>query len=424
MHIVIIGAGAAGCFAAIEIKRNRPEWQVTVAERGRKALAKVAVTGGGRCNLTNSFAQVRSIASVYPRGERLMKRLFKTFDQKKAMEWFEREGVRLVTQDDECVFPLSQDAMEIVRTLLYRMKGLGVRLLTGCRVTDVSHSDGEPFTVVCADGMQLQADRILVTTGGSPLPGGLDFLRSFHLDTVFPVPSLFSFQIDHPDLTRLMGTVVGTVTAGLAGTRLKATGTLLVTHWGVSGPAILRLSSYAARHLHDTSYQATLCINWTGGGNETETMEMLRRLAADNPQRQVGTIRPEALNTRLWQYLVRRAGLPSDLRWRDMNQKQYNRMVSVLTNDTYPIANRCRHKEEFVTCGGVALGNVDPHTLECRQHPGLYFAGEVLDVDAVTGGFNLQAAWTMAYVAAQAITLREGSGRQTEEKKDEGKETT
>lgn len=403
MHIAIIGAGAAGCFAAIELKRRLPECQVTLMERGRKALAKVSITGGGRCNLTNSFAQVNSMATVYPRGERLMKRLLNVFGQNDTMAWFENEGVRLIVQEDECVFPRSQDALEIVRTLLYRIKGLGIHLLTNCRVTNIHPKTDNTYTIDTAHGQTVQADCVLIATGGSPSIKGLDFLNELSLETISPVPSLYSLQLNERELSALMGTTVNTVSVGLTGTKLKATGTLLITHWGVSGPAILRLSSYGARILNAASYQHTLRINWLGETNETEAAEMLHNMMTQTPQKLTGSTRPKELNTRLWQYLLRRSGWTSETRWRDVGKKQINRLVSTLTNDTYTITNRCPFKDEFVTCGGVALNNINPKTLECKQYPGLYFAGEVLDVDAITGGFNLQAAWTMGYVAAQAI---------------------
>lgn len=413
MRIAIIGAGAAGCFAAVNLKRMCPDVHVTVYESGRKPLAKVAVTGGGRCNLTNSFERVRSLAAVYPRGERLMKRLLREFSHEDVCKWFEREGVRLVTQDDCCVFPQSQDAMEIVGTLTRLMHRHGVELRIGHRVELIERRGGEgtaagEYSIGFAGGAlkPVTADVVIVTTGGSPKMSGLDMLRHTGVETVPPVPSLFSLCLPGDPVRELMGTVVADTTVALAGTKLRASGPLLITHWGMSGPAVLKLSSYAARILNENGYAGTLGVNWTGSGNEADAQEMLARLAAENPQKQLSSVYPEYLNARLWLHLLSRSGINAAMRWGELGRKGMNRLVNTLTNSLYRVDGKNRFKEEFVTCGGVSLGSVDPHTLECRTSRGLYFAGEVLDVDAITGGFNLQAAWTMAYVVARAVSKR------------------
>lgn len=400
-NIAIIGAGAAGCFAAINIKRRLPSAQVTIYEAGTRPLAKLAVTGGGRCNLTNSFAAVNSLETVYPRGHRLMKRLLHEFSHDDAFRWFEREGVSLVTQDDNCVFPRSQNAMEIVNLLLRRCRELGITIMTACRVTMLEHAD--PIYIIRCKDRQFTADTVVVATGGSPRPAGMEWLAALGLDIIAPVPSLFSLALDSRQLNTLSGTVVQEVTASLAGTKFRAGGPLLITHWGVSGPAVLKLSSLAARHLADHSYTGTLAINWLGNATPTAAADMLRAMQAENPNKQLQNIYPNALNARLWAHLLAKAGLNAAARWSGMGSRQTNRLADTLTNDHYPIAGKNRHKDEFVTCGGVALSCLSPRTLECKTHPRLYFIGEATDVDAITGGFNLQAAWTMAYVAAKSI---------------------
>lgn len=400
-NIAIIGAGAAGCFAAINIKRRMPSAQVTIYEAGTRPLAKLAVTGGGRCNLTNSFAAVTSLETVYPRGHRLMKRLLHEFSHDDAFRWFEREGVSLVTQDDNCVFPRSQNAMEIVSLLLRRCRELGITIMTACRVTMLEHAD--PIYIIRCKERQFTAHTVVVATGGSPRPAGMEWLAALGLDIVAPVPSLFSLALDSRQLNTLSGTVVQEVTASLAGTKFRAGGPLLITHWGVSGPAVLKLSSLAARHLADHSYTGTLAINWLGNATPTAAADMLRAMQAENPNKQLQNIYPNALNARLWAHLLAKAGLNAAARWSSMGSRQTNRLADTLTNDHYPIAGKNRHKDEFVTCGGIALSCLSPRTLECKTHPRLYFIGEATDVDAVTGGFNLQAAWTMAYVAAKSI---------------------
>lgn len=403
MNVAIIGAGAAGCFAAIQIKRNNPKANVTVYEAGIKPLAKVAVTGGGRCNLTNSFDGIRSLDEAYPRGARLLKRLFRMFDYNDVYQWFESEGVSLTTQEDECVFPVSQDAMEIVNTLVRLMRSLGVKLITRHRVAAINHEaeDGE-YLLTFSHGDVAKADAVVVTAGGSPQVRGLEMYEKLGLDIVSPVPSLFSLNLEknHP-MTALMGTVVNDVQARLVGTKLSAFGPLLITHWGVSGPAILKLSSYAARILAENDYKAQVAINWFGQANEAEVMSIITEIAEQNQKKLVSSVWPERFNNRMWCYLIDACGLRQDMRWGELGKKGLNKMVALLTNHTLNIVGKNKYKEEFVTCGGVALSNVNSSTLESKKHPHLYFAGEILDVDAITGGFNLQAAWTMGYVVAE-----------------------
>lgn len=403
MNVAIIGAGAAGCFAAIQIKRNNPKVNVTVYEAGIKPLIKVAITGGGRCNLTNSFDGIRSLDEAYPRGARLLKRLFRTFDYNDVYQWFESEGVSLTTQDDECVFPVSQDAMEIVNALVRLMRSLGVKLITRHRVAAINHEaeDGE-YLLTFSHGDVAKADAVVVTAGGSPQVRGLEMYEKLGLDIVSPVPSLFSLNLEknHP-MTALMGTVVNDVQARLFGTKLSAFGPLLITHWGVSGPAILKLSSYAARILAENDYKAQVAINWFGQANEAEVMSIITEIAEQNQKKLVSSVWPERFNNRMWCYLIDACGLRQDMRWGELGKKGLNKMVALLTNHTLNIVGKNKYKEEFVTCGGVALSNVNSSTLESKKHPHLYFAGEILDVDAITGGFNLQAAWTMGYVVAE-----------------------
>lgn len=407
MTISIIGAGAAGCFAAIEAARRMPQADICVYESLNRPLAKVAITGGGRCNLTNSFREVRSLETVYPRGARLMKRLFHTFDHRDTMRWFEAEGVPLTVQDDQCVFPRSQDAQDIVGTLLRLMKRHGVAIKTCSRAESIEPQEGGGYKISFAGRGCVSSDAVIVTTGGSPRAGGAAFLNPLQLKTVPPVPSLFSFSLEAHPLKSLMGIVVANVTARLAGTKFKTDGPLLITHWGVSGPAILKLSSHAARHLAECSYRATLALNWLGDMNEAEALDLLKGIKEENPQKQLATAFPRQLGKRLWLYLLESLHLPAEQKWASVGTKDLRRLAAGCTNHLLPIAGRNRHKEEFVTCGGVALSEINPSTLECRRHPRLSFAGEVLDVDAVTGGFNLQAAWTMGYVAASNLLVDE-----------------
>ncbi len=409
MHIAIIGGGAAGCFAAIELKRRLPEAKVTIYESGNKLLAKVAVTGGGRCNLTNSFLNIKSLEAVYPRGARLMKRLLYGFNHKHICAWFKKEGVRLVTQEDQCVFPASQDAMEIVNTLSKAMHREGVTVKTGRRVSCIERME-ERFRISFANDVcpPQEHDAVLVTTGGSPKLSGLDFLNDLGLKVITPIPSLFSLCLPGNPITELTGTVVENVGTSLVGTKLCAEGPLLITHWGMSGPAILKLSSYAARQLSESDYKVLLSVNWWGNSNEEEVAEKLTEIARQNQQKKLATVHPPIFNARLWTHLLQRADLKPEQRWAELGGKSFNKLIATLTNDIYTVDGKNRFKDEFVTCGGIALNNINPNTLECKNIPNLYFAGEVLDVDAITGGFNLQAAWTMGYVAAKNLAEKFG----------------
>lgn len=450
MKVAIVGAGAAGCFCAVELKRRMPSASVEVFEAGTTALAKVAITGGGRCNLTNSFEGISSLSAAYPRGDKLMKRLFRSFDQRSTWQWFENEGVKLVLQEDHCVFPASQDAMEIVNTLQARMRQAGVVLHIRHKVSGINPcSDGgyelsiedaecigrslrqaqrpdslAPESIISVpepvEGPILQksqrldkhnclADIVVVTTGGSPKLSGLGMLDGLDLEIVPPVPSLFTFNLPGSPVRELMGTVVENASASLVGTKFKASGPLLITHWGMSGPAILKLSSYAARYLAENEYSATLSVNWFGDAGEQDVRDRITALSKDSPQKQILNTHPSELPSRLWNYLISKCGIREDTRWAELGSKGMNRLVNTLINDEYQIRGKSRFKEEFVTCGGVALSNINLNTLESKNHPGLYFAGEILDVDAITGGFNLQAAWSMGYTVARSITLHQES---------------
>ena len=394
MRTAIIGGGAAGFFLAINLKEMMPAMDVVIIESAQKVLRKVAVSGGGRCNVTNTFEDIRDLKEVYPRGHRLMGRLFRTFSPQDAWQWFEHRGVRLTAQADHCVFPVSQDAHTIIILFLAETKRLGVIVKTGCRITSLDELSD--FDYIC------------VTTGGQPRAEGLQWLEQ---DIVEPVPSLFTLSIADSELNALTGTVVPDATAFIPGTKLRASGPLLLTHWGMSGPAILRLSSYAARHLAECDYQSPLMVNWASA-TEAEATEAVVTLIKQCAQKLITSVAPLQLPQRLWAYLCEKAiGQRAHAPWSSLNAKEQRRLVNVLIADEYHTNGRAPHRDEFVTCGGVALTAVNANTLESRTHPGLFFAGEVLDIDGVTGGFNFQAAWTTAYTVACAISNSVRTGK-------------
>ena len=391
----IVGGGAAGFFLAINLKEMCPDMGVTIFERGEKVLTKVRVSGGGRCNCTNSFEDISDLSHVYPRGHKLMKRLFRNFDHRNAYDWFESHGVQLVTQEDNCVFPAAQDSQVIIDCFLYHCRRLGVELKRKSPITSLEE---------LAD-----YDYIALTTGGQPRLERLQWLADMGHEIVAPVPSLFTFSINDADLRALMGTVVESALAFIPGTKFRAAGPLLITHWGMSGPAILKLSSYAARHLAEAAYHAPLAINWTGMDEDGVRCHLVE-LFAQNPRKQLASLRPFNLPARLWEYIIHKAILarePQALSAANdlttLGKRHLNRLVATLTADPYTISSRAPFRDEFVTCGGVALTAVNPSTLESRHRPHLYFAGELLDIDGITGGFNFQAAWTTAFTVAQSI---------------------
>ena len=404
MQIGIIGAGAAGFFLAIQVKTRCPQAEVTIYEKSSSVLSKVRVSGGGRCNLTNSFAEVVDLSHIYPRGHRQMKRWLSEFSHTDAFDWFESHGVALVTQDDQCVFPKAQDSGAVINCLTEHARRLGVKVRLNHAVHSVVRTETEQLQIQFQGNQPaVLCDKVAVTIGGTPRGEAHDWLSALGHRMESPCPSLYTFAIQHATLNDLMGIVVDQVQVGIAGTKFRAEGTLLITHWGVSGPAVLRLSSYAARHLSEQGYRTPLVVSWAGDSTTEEVVDTLQYLSVEHARKQLGSIRPFGLQSRLWQYLLQRAELPETRTWAELGKKALNKLATVLTADTYNIAGKGTWKEEFVTCGGVSLKSISTKTLESKHCPGLYFAGEVLDVDAVTGGFNLQAAWTMAYVAAQGM---------------------
>ena len=403
-EITIIGAGAAGCFCGAllgaDASLKRSGARITIYEAGRKPLAKVAITGGGRCNLTNSFKDT-TVEKAYPRGARMIGRLMAGFSNEDTCGWFTSRGVALVTQEDQCVFPKSQNAMQIVDTLLGSLREGGVRIVTESPAKRIEpsaegyiiHFDGKP---------SVRAAVVLVAIGGLATAKMQELFQGLDLEIEKPVPSLFTLKTDSA-VRELAGTVVNPAQASLQGTKLSAVGPLLITDWGFSGPAILKLSSYGARTLSETGYKGTLAINWMYGSSEEELRGWLQKAASANPEKQVASVHPERLTSRLWNFILNKASIRENIKFAELSPKMAGRLCSTILCDCYPVTGRARFKEEFVTCGGVALGQLNQATLECKRYPGLYFAGEVMDVDAVTGGFNLQAAWTTGYTVAKSI---------------------
>ncbi|MCF0209022.1 MAG: aminoacetone oxidase family FAD-binding enzyme [Bacteroidaceae bacterium] len=400
MRIAIVGGGAAGFFLAVAIKEIEKSHSVTIYESGSAPLRKVKVSGGGRCNISNTFNNVKDLKDVYPRGHKLLKRLFKAFSPEDAQQWWREHGVALTAQEDECIFPVSQSSQTVIDALTISAKRLGVQVLYNAKVESVA-------------ALKNEYDAVVLATGGIHLPSAdnplYDELLKLGHEMLLPVPSLFTFSIENERLRELTGVVVEQVEMKVPGTKFRTSGALLITHWGVSGPATLKLSSHAARFLADNNYIAPLSINWLNCTPQ-EAEQQLYAFILQNPKKEITTCPFAKMQNRLWRFLVSRSmdyTTTTDgcmLHYSSLSKKQINRLIETLTNDTYSIAGRYKHKDEFVTCGGVALSSVDKNSLESKCLPGLYFVGEVLDIDGVTGGFNFQACWTTAMTVARAIT--------------------
>lgn len=377
-------------FAAAVLAEEAPELKVLVLEKGAKPLAKVRISGGGRCNLTHQCSDIREFAKNYPRGGRELIGPFHRFGPAETVEWFESHGVPLVTLEDGCLFPKSDTSEDVINALLKS----GVEIRTNSEVSKVWKFDGG-FNVKLTNGDQLACKKLLVATGGGAFIEGLSH-------TIEPcLPSLFTFKTSDKEFTALAGIVVEDVRVSAPG--LKADGALLITHGGVSGPAVLRLSSFGARTLAETKYHFDMKINWLPAQSEEQVFKTLEKFRAASPRKQVGTWSPVGLSSRLWKLLVARAGVDETREWGACPLKALRQIAAQVSGFVLPVTGKNPHREEFVTCGGIRLKEVNFQTMESRINLGLYFAGEVLDIDALTGGFNLQAAWTTGYLAAQSL---------------------
>jgi predicted Rossmann fold flavoprotein len=417
LEVVVIGGGAAGFFGAITCAIAYPHSQVTLLEAGHYPLAKVRISGGGRCNVTHHCFEPTQLVQYYPRGSKALRGAFTRFQPKDTIAWFEARGVRLKTEADGRVFPMSDSSATIVNCLMAAATQAGVRLRTGVSVKSVGkikdflphsfHPRGnfkERFEVVLKDGEILNCDRLLIATGSNP--SGYRWVKEFGHAVEPPVPSLFTFNISDPRLQGLAGVSVDNVSVRLletGKTKLEQIGPLLITHWGMSGPAILKLSAWGARKLHEQGYQMTLLVNWLPQYNPDSLREQLLVVKSQNPRKQIAGFCPFPLPRRLWQQMVTFVGISAQTSWTELSKQGLNQLSQELTQGHYQIQGKGVFKEEFVTCGGVNLAEVNFKTMESKLCPGLYFAGEILDIDGITGGFNFQSAWTTAWLAGQGM---------------------
>jgi len=400
MKIGIIGGGAAGFFSAIAAKENYPTASVTIFEKSRKLLSKVKISGGGRCNVTNGCTSISELCKAYPRGGRSLKKVFHVFNTKHTMEWFQSRGVPLVIQDDQCVFPVSQDSQSIIDCFLKECRRLGVLIKTQAGVKAIEQTEqGIELHFVDDEQKTESFDKVIVTTGGSPKQSGLAWLEAINHKIEPPVPSLFTFNMPNEKVTQLMGVVVEKAIVAIQGTKLKSEGPILITHWGMSGPSILKLSAFGARLVNEMDYSFKVQVNWCNKQRSDEVMRTLDAVVMQSPNKLLANVKPYGLSERLWLFLLDKCDLSSRKKWGELGKKGLNKLTNVLTNDVYQVKGISKFRDEFVTCGGVSLKNIDLNTMQSKVCPNLYFAGEVLDIDAITGGYNLQAAWSTGFVA-------------------------
>lgn len=402
MKVAVIGGGAAGFFSALSVKEHHPLAQVCLFEKSNKLLAKVKISGGGRCNVTNACTSISELTKAYPRGGKKLKRSFTIFNTKHTMEWFEDRAVPLMIQEDQCVFPISQDSQSIIDCFLREAKRLNIKIYMGQGVNKIKECAAQlELHFIKTEQAPMLFDKVIVATGGSPSMRGLEWLQELGHQIEPPVPSLFTFNMPDESITKLMGVVVEPAVVSIQGTKLKASGPLLITHWGMSGPAILKLSAFGARDLSERAYSVKAQVNWVNEKNNDTVVAVLAKLNKEHSKKLLRNIRPYLLPQRLWLYLLEKCDVSSEKIWGELGNKSINRLMNVLTNDVYQVKGKTTFKEEFVTCGGVHLDSIDMSTMQSRVLPNLYFTGEVMDIDAITGGYNFQAAWTTGFVAGQ-----------------------
>ena len=403
IRVVVVGGGAAGFFAAIACARANSECDVHVVERGPQPLVKVRISGGGRCNVTNSCFDPRELVAAYPRGARELLGPFHKFQPTDTIRWFEARGVALKTEADGRVFPVTDSSSTVVECLIREAEDAGVSLHTRLGVETVAMRADGGFHLTLSDGSYLDCEKLLIATGGCRSRGGAQLAEALGHSIEPPVPSLFTLHVATPWLRALPGVTVASVALSVPDARLREQGALLITHEGVSGPVVLRLSAWGARSLHDRDYRFVLRVDWLPGVARDALVEEIAGRRDSMPKRLVANAPIHPIPSRLWAALVAATGIAAETRWSELSRTAARALAAQISGTELEVSGKSLNKEEFVTCGGVRLREVDFRTMESRLRPGLYFAGEVLDVDGVTGGFNFQAAWTTGWIAGHAM---------------------
>jgi predicted Rossmann fold flavoprotein len=401
IKVAIIGGGAAGFFAAISAKSYHPKCEVTIYEKSNKLLSKVKISGGGRCNVTHACFDNKKLSTYYPRGGNYLRKAFEQFNAKDTFEWFQKRGIKLKTYADGCVFPVSNNSQTIIDCFLNEAHRLGINIRLNESIHELINLENG-FELITREN-HFYADKVIVTTGGQPKKSSLEWLEKLGHTIIAPVPSLFTFNMPNNPVKELMGNVVEKITVKIEGTKLVGKGPLLITHWGMSGPAILLLSAWGARILEERNYKFSILINWLDEINDQNLQNIFIQISQLHGLKMIGNINPFPLTNRLWNFLLSKAEINPEIRWKDLGHKKINKLINTLLNDRYDVDGKTTFKEEFVTAGGVALNEIDFKTMQSKLYPGLHFAGEILDIDGITGGFNFQAAWTTGFIAGKTI---------------------
>lgn len=402
LRVAVIGGGAAGFFSALSAKQHSPGAEVTIYEKSAKVLSKVKVSGGGRCNVTHACYDNKRLSKFYPRGENQLRKAFEQFNAQSTVDWFAQRNVPLVTLPDNCIFPKSDDSQTIIDCFLGEANRLGVEIRIQTPLQSIARQENGTFLLRSGD-QELIADRVIVTTGGTPKRSGLEWLGQLGCRIVDPVPSLFTFNMPEEPVRSLMGIVVEKAAVKVESTKLFAQGPLLITHWGMSGPAILKLSAWGARILESKAYRFAVLVNWLDEAKEDQTRQWIADTTSRHGAKMMSNLNPFPFPNRLWNYLLEKSDIPETQRWQELAGKKLNKLINTLLNDRYEVSGKTTFKEEFVTAGGVALDQIDFKTMQHREIPGLFFAGEILDIDGITGGFNFQAAWTTGWIAGKSV---------------------
>lgn len=403
MKIGVLGGGAAGFFGAITCAENYPQHEVILLEKSGKLLSKVRISGGGRCNVTHACYDNTLLVQNYPRGSRELRGPFEQFSTNDTIEWFNKRGVKLKTEADGRMFPVTDNSETIAQCLMDAAKNAGVKIKTNLLQLSLSREEND-FRVVIQGKEEIFFDKILIATGSGTKTESFDWLAKLGHKIIPPVPSLFTFNLQNHPLKELAGVSVEKTTAKIAGTKLEQQGPILITHWGLSGPAILKLSAWGARELAERNYEFNVIINWLPLFKDETLREKLQKVRDENLKKLIITYSPfPEIPARLWRKIADLSGINEDLRWADISKKHLNILTENLLRSNFAVKGKSTFKEEFVTAGGVSLKDVNLKTMESKKCPGLFFAGEVLDIDAVTGGFNFQNAWTTGFIAGRAI---------------------
>jgi hypothetical protein len=401
--LIVIGGGAAGFFCAVNAARLHPGLEVTLIEKTNKLLSKVKVSGGGRCNVTHACSGIAQMAKNYPRGDKFLKKAFHHFFTSDTISWFQERGVLLKTEADGRMFPQSNTSQTIINCLLDEAAKYKVNILVGTQVTAIAKKD--KWEAALAGKQSLEADYICIACGGFAKVEQFNWLTALGHSVESPVPSLFTFNMPGNAIAALMGITVEQASVKIAGTKLQQSGPLLITHWGMSGPVILKLSAWGARELAAKNYHFNILVSWLPAYNELTLKERFQQIRFEIATQKISNRNPFSLPSRLWEYLLQQCGIVADLRWSDLPAKEQNKLVKALCAQEFEVKGKTTFKEEFVTAGGIRLGEVDVNNMQSKIVPGLYFAGEILDVDGVTGGFNFQNAWTTGWIAARGVDV-------------------